>query len=66
MRSRAVWVAAVGLYGHAFWVCPPAGDCPCRHGPSSPCHVRWVAWKYRVKPGGEPCLLVSGGGFLEV
>ena len=64
MRSRAVWVAAVVLYGHAVWVCPLAGKCPCRCGRSSRGRLRRVAWGYRVKPGGEPCLLEShrGGG----
>ena len=55
-------VAAVELYGHAFWVCPLAGECPCRRGRSSPGYVRRVAWGYRVKPGEEAWLLVSGGG----
>ena len=62
MRSCAVWVAAVVLYGHAFLVCSLASECPCRRRRSSRGHVRQVAWGYRVKPGGEPCLLVSGGG----
>ena len=65
MRSRALWVTAVIFYGHAFWVCPLPGECPCRRGQSSPGHVRRVAWGYRVKPGGEPYLLVSGGGSSE-
>ena len=59
-----MWVAAVVLYGHAFWVCPLAGECPCRRGCSSPGYVCWVAWGHRVKPGGEPCLLVGGGSGL--
>ena len=61
-RSSSVWFAATILYGHAFWVCPLAGECPGCCGLSSPGHVRWVAWGYRLKLGGRPCLLVSGGG----
>ena len=61
MSSCAVWVAAVVLYGHAFCVCPLVGECPCRRGCSSPGYVCWVACRERVKPGGEPCLLVGGG-----
>ena len=57
-----MWLAVVVVYGHAFWVCPLAGECQCRRGRSSPGHVRRVAWGYFVKPGGEPCLLVSGSG----
>ena len=62
MRSCVVWVAAVVLYGHAFWVCPLVGERPCRRGCLSLGYVCWVAWGYCVKPGGEPCLLVGGGG----
>ena len=62
MRSPAVRVAAVILYGYAFWVCLLAGDCPFCRGGSTPGHVRRVAWGYRLKPGGEPCLLFSGSG----
>ena len=57
-----MWIAAVVLYGHAFWVCPLAAECPCRSGRSSPDQLRRVAWGYRVKREGEPCLLLSGGG----
>ena len=57
-----MWVAAVVLYGRAFWVCPLAGECPGCHQRSSLGSVHRLAWGYRVKPGGEPCLLVSGGG----
>ena len=57
-----MWVAAVQLYGHVLWVCPLVGECPCRRGCLSPGYVCWVAWGYRVKPGGEPCLLAGGGG----
>ena len=62
MRSCAVWVSAVVLDGHTFWVRPLAGECPCRRGRLSPGHVRLLAWGYRVTSGGEQCLLVSGGG----
>ena len=51
MRSRAVRVAAVVLYGYAFRVCPLAGECPFCRGRSTQGHVRWVAWGYPVKPG---------------
>ena len=61
LRSCAVWVAAVVLYGHAVGVCPLVGKRPCRRGCSGPGYVRRVVWGYRVKPGGEPCLLVGGG-----
>ena len=57
-----MWVAAVVLYGHAFWVCSLFGECPCRRGCSSPGYVCWVAWGYCSRPGGGPCLLVGGGG----
>ena len=57
-----MWVAAVVLYGHAFWVCPLVGECRCGRGCWSPGYVCWVAWGYRVKPEGEPALLVGGGG----
>ena len=50
------------LYGHAVGVCPLVGERPCRRGCSGPGYVRWVVWGYRLKPGGEPCLLVGGGG----
>ena len=62
MSSRVVRLAAVVLYVHTFWVCSLAGEWLCRRGRSSPAHVRRAAWGYRVKQGGEPCLLVSGGG----
>ena len=55
-------VAAVVLYGYAVRVCPLVGERPCRRGCSGPGYVRRVVWGYRVKPGGEPCLLVRGGG----
>ena len=55
-------VAALVLSGHALWVCPLVGECPCRRGCSSPGYVCWVARGYRVKSGGEPCLQVGGGG----
>ena len=55
-------VPAVVLYGHAFWVCLLAGERPYRRGCSGPGSVRRVVWGYRVKPRGEPCLLVGGGG----
>ena len=61
MRPRAVSVTAVILYGHTFWVCPLGGECPFCRGCSTAGHVRRVARGYCVKPGGEPCLLVSGG-----
>ena len=57
-----MWVAAVVLHGYAFRVCPLVGERPCRRGCSGPGYVRRVVWGYRVKPGGEPCLLVGGGG----
>ena len=57
-----MWVAAVVLHGYAVWVCPLVGERPCRRGCSGPGYVRRVVWGYRVKPGGEPCLLVGGGG----
>ena len=57
-----MWVAAAVLYGHAFWVCPLAGECPCRCGRSRPRYVCRVAWGYCVKPDGEPCLLAAGCG----
>ena len=57
-----MWVAAFVLYGYAFWVCPLVGERPCSRGCSGPGYVRRVVWGYRVKPGGEPCLLVGGGG----
>ena len=57
-----MWVAAVVLYDHAFWFCPLASECQCCRRSSGPGHVRRVAWGYRVKPGGELYLLVSGGG----
>ena len=62
LRSCAVWVAAVVLHGYAVRVCPLVGERPCRRGCSGPGYVRRVVWGYRVKPGGEPCLLVGGGG----
>ena len=62
MGSCGVWVAAVILRGPALWVCLLAGEYPCHRGRSSPGHVRRVAPRYRVNPGGEPCLLVRGGG----
>ena len=61
LRSCTVWVAAVVLHGHAVRVCSLFGECPCRRGCSSPGYVFWLVWGYRVKPGGEPCLLVGGG-----
>ena len=57
-----MWVAAVILYGHAFWVCPLVGKRPCCGGCLGPGYVHGVVWGYRVKPGGEPCLLLGGGG----
>ena len=48
-----MWVAAVVLYGHTFWVFLLAGKCPRCCGLSGPSHVHRVAWRYRVKPGGE-------------
>ena len=57
-----MWVAAVVLHGYAVRVCPLVGERPCRRGCSGPGYVRRVVWGYRVKPGGEPCLLVGGGG----
>ena len=57
-----MWVAAVVLYGYAVRVCPLVGERPCRRGCWGPGYVRRVVWGYRVKPGGEPCLLVGGGG----
>ena len=57
-----MWVAAVVLHGNAVRVCPLVGERPCRRGCSGPGYVRRVVWGYRVKPGGEPCLLVGGGG----
>ena len=57
-----MWIAAVVLHGHAVRVCPLVGECPWRRGRSSPGYVCWVVWGYRVKSGGEPCLLVGGGG----
>ena len=62
LRSCAVWVAVVVLHGHAVWVCSLVGECSRCRGRSSPGYVCWVVWGYRVKPGGEPCLLVGGGG----
>ena len=62
LRSCAVWVPAVVLYALALWVCLLVGECPCRCGCLRPGYVCWMAWQYRVKPGGEPCLLVGGGG----
>ena len=61
LRSCAVWVAAVVLHGHTVRVCSLVGECPCRPGRSSPGYVCWIVWGHRVKPGGEPCLLVGGG-----
>ena len=57
-----MWVAAVVLYGHVILVCPLGGERPCSRGCSSPGYVCWLAWGYRVKPGGGLCLLVGGGG----
>ena len=57
-----MWVSAVVLYGHAFRVCPLVGECPCRRGCLNPGYVCWVAWGYRLKPEGEPCLPVGGAG----
>ena len=57
-----MWVAAVVLYGNAVRVCPLVAERPCRRGFSGPGYVCRVVWGYRVKPGGEPCLLVGGGG----
>ena len=57
-----MWVAAVVLYGHAFWVCPLVGERPCRCGCPGPGYVRWVVRGYLAKPGGEPRLLVGGDG----
>ena len=57
-----MWVAAVVLYGYAVRVCPLVGERPYRCGCSGPGYVRRVVWGYRVKLGGEPCLLVGGGG----
>ena len=57
-----MWVAAVLLSCHAVRVCPLVGERPCRRGGSGPGYVRGVVLGYRVKPGGEPCLLVGGGG----
>ena len=62
MRRCAVRVTAVVLYGYALWVCPLTGECPFCHGCSTRGHVRWVAGGYCMKPGGDPFLLVSGGG----
>ena len=59
-----MWVAAIVLYGHDFWVCLLAGESPCRREHSGSSHMRRVALGYLVKPGGEPCLLVSGGGVI--
>ena len=53
-----MWV----LYGHAFWVCPLLGECPCCRGCSSPGYVCWVVLGHCVNSRGEPCLLVGGGG----
>ena len=61
-RPRAVRVAAVVLYGYAFWFCPLAGEYPFCRGCLTPGHMCWAARRYCVKPGGEPCLLVRGGG----
>ena len=56
----------VGRSGRTLWPrCPglPAvGECPCRRGCSGLGYVRRVVWGYRVKPGGERCLLVGDGG----
>ena len=57
-----VWVAAVVLRDHAVRVCLLVGECPCRRARSTQGYVCWVVWGYRVKPGGEPCLLGGGGG----
>ena len=57
-----MWVAAVVLHGYAVRVCLLVGERPCRRGCSGPGYVRRVVRGYRVKPGGEPCLLVGGGG----
>ena len=57
-----MWVAAVVLHGHAYWVSPLVGERPCCRRYSGPGYVRRVVWGYRVKPIGEPCLLVGGGG----
>ena len=56
-----MWVAAVVLYGQAFWVCPLVGECQCPRGCSGPGYVCWVVWEYPVKADGEPCLLFGGG-----
>ena len=57
-----MWIAAVVLHGHAVQVCLLVADCECGRGRSSPGYVCWVVSGYRVKPGGEPCLLVGSGG----
>ena len=57
-----MWVAAVVPSGHAFSVCLLVGERPRRRGCSGPGYVGWPVWGYRVKPRGEPCLLVGGGG----
>ena len=64
-----MWVAAVVLYGHAFWVCLLVAERPCHGGCSGPGYVCRVVWGYRVRPGGEPFLLVGsrgGGGGVVV
>ena len=57
-----MWVAAVVLYGHTFWVCALVGERPCTRGCLGPGSVRWVVSVYQVKQGGESCLLVGSGG----
>ena len=51
-------VAPVIFFGYALPVCRPvAGERPFCRGCLTPGHVRWMAWGYCVKPGGEPHIL---------
>ena len=62
MGACAVRVAVVVFYGYPLWVRLLAGECPFCRGRLTQGHVRWVTSGYCVKPGGEPCVVVRGGG----